>query len=90
MKGSDGFPAGIPVYSYTSRKREEEIETRLVRDPAGRLDLYCRLTFRGEAESVLLTDLGRREEACVAFAETVAESHTHPRMLAELWEEFEA
>lgn len=90
MNDFDGGPAGIPVYSYTSRDREEEIETCLVRDDSGRLDLFCRLTSRKEKQSVLLTDLGRREESCVAFARTVAESHTHPRMLAELWEEFEA
>ena len=76
------------LYKYTSRAGEEQIETSLTKDEAGRLDLVCERKRGGESESVRLTDLGRREEDCLLFARTVADSHTYPRILPELWEEF--
>ena len=76
------------LYKYTSRAGKEEIDTRLIRDPAGKLDLVCERKCGGQCESVCLPDLGRRVDDCIAFARAVAESHTHPRIVAELWEEF--
>ena len=78
------------LYRFSSQSGGEIIETTLTRDGEGRLDLFCRFVNGEETETVLLPDLGRREERCLAFARTVAESHTRPRMLRELWEEYEA
>ena len=77
------------LYRHTSREGEESIETRLDRDAAGRLHLFCRLSGPDGGDETVLPDLGRPEKECLAFARAVAESHTHPRILAELWEEYE-
>ncbi len=74
------------LYHFISEGESDLIETELFRDEAGRLNLLCRRRAPEGEESVLLTDPGR-PEACLAFARAVAESHTHPRAIPELWEE---
>ena len=89
LNKNEPINAGETLYSFTSRNGAEIIETRLNRDEKGRLYLLCRREDDGGEDAVCLPDLERREEACLAFARAVAESHTHPRVIPELWEEFE-
>ena len=88
MKNRKEQSAGEILYKFTSFGPSYRIETTLLREKKDRLSLRCRREGPEGSEAYCLMDLGRREADCLRFARAVAESHTHPRVLAELWEEF--
>ena len=90
MRRTEGQSEDEVLYRFVSKEKGEEIETALCRDRGGKLHLSCRRSCGKESDTVRIPDLGRREDRCLAFARAVAESHTDPRILPELWEEFEA
>ena len=87
MCQSEPVEEDLCLYHFVSRAGEEEIRTRLTRNGAGQIHLFCTVSRGGTRDSICMPDLGRSEESCLAFARAVAESHTHPRILPELWEE---
>ena len=78
---------GSVLFRHDSAGAGDRIETTVLRDETGRYSLICRRFAPEGEDAVRLTDPGR-PEALLAFAKAVSESHTHPRMIPELWEEF--